>query len=89
MDSTDELIKLLASKPNAAKIIEQTMRERGVTSEQIVAIKLFDIEPLPDDFRLLEPGTNLWLRFWKSHPEKQDIMLDWQELLEGGLFTHA
>lgn len=81
---TEELEALLRCHPKATEIVQQTLHE--LQSEAKVS---FDIEPLPDDFRLLEPSTNLWSRYWKANPKKQNAMLEWKELLDGGLFTHA
>lgn len=44
--------------------------------------------PVAEDFHSLQPGTPDWMRFWKAHPEQQDLMLEWkksQELGEAGI----
>lgn len=89
-----ELEALIRSTPGAAKVIDQTLRRRVVLETPFGNITgvhhpLFDIEPLPDDFRLLEPRSNLWMRYWKAHSEKQEKMLEWEEMLIGGLFSYA
>lgn len=34
-----------------------------------------DEHPLPEDFKELDPGSEMWKRFWRAHPEKQNEML--------------
>jgi len=39
----------------------------------------YELPPLPEDFRELEPGSSDWKRYWKAHPEKQGEMLEWKK----------
>ena len=59
-------------------ILEKKPISRPMISEAKVS---FDIPPIPDDFKTIEPGTNLWIRFWKAHPELQMEMLRWKNSL--------
>lgn len=36
-------------------------------------------DPLPEDFKELEPGTDRWKKYWDAHPEKQEEMLTWRK----------
>ena len=42
------------------------------------ARKHYDIPPVAEDFKELEPGTHEWKRYWKAHPEDQEAMLEWR-----------
>ena len=35
-------------------------------------------DDLPGDFREIEPGTDLWRRYWDAHPDEQAEMLAWR-----------
>ena len=39
----------------------------------------FIIKPIPDDYKELHPGTEMWMRFWKANPDKQEEILKWQK----------
>jgi len=36
------------------------------------------VPEVPEDFRTLEPGSEMWTRYWREHPEKQEEMLEWK-----------
>jgi hypothetical protein len=40
---------------------------------------VFELPPLTEDFKELEPGSADWSRFWKEHPEQQEEMLTWRK----------
>jgi len=35
-------------------------------------------EPLPEDFKSIEPGSEKWMRYWQENPDKQSDMLAWR-----------
>lgn len=39
----------------------------------------YEPKPLPDDFKVLNPGTETWKEFWKAHPEQQEEMLKFRK----------
>lgn len=39
----------------------------------------FDLPPIPKDFKELEVGSDMWVRFWNEYPDKQTEMLAWKK----------
>ena len=77
-----QILELVKSDPAVGRAIEEILREHGEppkTYESLSEAKVsFVIPPLPTDFRILEPGTELWIRFWQEYPGQQEEMLRWK-----------
>ena len=51
-----------------------------VKREPVVEVETpyLDANPIPEDFRKIEPGTEMWKRYWDANEDKQKEMLQWQ-----------
>lgn len=73
-----EILDLIKSNPKA---LSKAMNSIGLGNAHSASSSMgeqkisFDIKPLPEDFRELQPGTHDWGRYWRAHPEKQVEML--------------
>lgn len=38
----------------------------------------YQVAPVPDDFKEIEPGSDMWKRYWEQNPGQQDAMLAWK-----------
>lgn len=76
-DIFDELNALLEAHPEAR---DRMLRILGELDEeahphtQIIPVE-FTIPPLPDTYTEIAPGTRMWIRYWREHPEEQSEML--------------
>ena len=77
-----QILELVKSDPAVGKAIEEILKEHGEPPKKHNSLSeakvSFVIPELPTDFRILEPGTELWIRFWQANPEQQDTMLRWR-----------
>lgn len=88
----EQLLNLVKENPSIGREIGEILRKYEPQKTRIVArvsqtseAKVsFEIKPLPADFREINPGTNLWIRYWKAHPELQMEMLRWKNSLTEG-----
>lgn len=39
------------------------------------------LDAQPEDFHDFTPGSPEWMTFWKSHPERQEEMLEWKKTI--------
>ena len=46
---------------------------------QVVDTTYSDNHPIPQDFKELDPGTDLWKRYWDTNKDKQEEMLEWRK----------
>lgn len=42
-----------------------------------IAVTYREPLPLPEEWDLLTPGTDDWMRYWKANPDKQKAMAEW------------
>lgn len=82
----DSLVKLIQDDPEVRKKFialtiepDRTVIKRKKVADSLVVAVSFQLPFLPDDFRELIPGSNLWIRFWKKYPDRQDDMLIWKK----------
>ena len=84
MSLQDEILELARKDPSIVSSVKEILgryesnRHRPATERPCRAKVSFEETPLPDDFRMLIPGTHDWMRFWKENPEKQKDILAWQ-----------
>ena len=78
-----QILELVKSDPAVGKAIEEILKEHGEPPKKHNSLSeakvSFVIPTLPTDFRILEPGTELWIRFWQANPEQQEEMLVWKK----------
>lgn len=81
LPSTDLITKLLSdpSRMEAFKIILDKAGPESIRQQKREhALVSYDIPPIPDDFYDLQPGTEMWKRYWVERPEEQESMLAWK-----------
>jgi len=85
----EQLDQILAASPEARAEFDRLLqsfrpqsrprpeRQRGNrdAEDRVVVPVEFTLPPLPESFQEIEPGTDLWIRYWKVHPEQQEEML--------------
>jgi hypothetical protein len=37
----------------------------------------FVVPEILDDYKKIVPGSSMWMRYWRDHPEEQDAMIEW------------
>lgn len=66
------------------KIVNREPVERTKKEQDRSMITDYEVAPISEDFHSLEPGSHDWMRFWKTYPEQQDLMLEWKKSKEQG-----
>ena len=85
MTLQDEILELARKDPTVVNAVKEILgryesnRHRPATERPCRAKVSFEEKLLPDDFRILIPGTYDWMRFWKENPDKQEEILAWQK----------
>ena len=86
-----QLLNLVKENPSIGREIGRILSKhepQGSPHKPRIALNeakvSFDIPPIPADFKTIEPGTSLWIRYWKAHPELQMEMLRWKNSLTEG-----
>lgn len=80
-EARDELLRIVGkfretSRSRKAAITQSVASPR---SDDVVVPVEFDIPPVPSDFRGVDPGSRMWIRYWREHPEQQSEMLAYVE----------
>jgi len=86
MNLQDEILELARKDPSVVSAVKEILGRyesnrhiRRPTERPCRAKVSFEEKALPDDFRMIVPGTHDWMRFWKENSEQQDEMLRWRE----------
>lgn len=79
-EAHDEFRRLLGSmKPKRPKRKRLRDKVPPRSEESVITPVEFHVPPLPESYTEIEPGTDMWLRFWRANPDKQEEMLEWQK----------
>ena len=76
-EAGEEFRRLLRSyRPKSRSGRKRLRDETGPRSEEHVTIPVeFTLPPLPDSYTDIQPGSNMWMRYWRMHPEQQEDMI--------------